>query len=54
MRIIYQNLLEKVAATAKNRLVSFNLRKTPSQMDVAPWCYEWDGWDWMIYGWGVV
>ena len=27
--------------------------RTPSQMDVAPWCYKWmglDGWDWISLG----
>ena len=26
--------------------------KTASQMDIAPWCYKWDGWDWMSPGRG--
>ena len=25
------------------------LKKKPYEMDVAPWCYKWMGWDWM--GW---
>ena len=24
--------------------------QTPSQMDVALWCYKWDGWDWISPG----
>ena len=30
-----------------------NDKNTPSQMDLAPWCYKWMGWDW-ISGWGEV
>ena len=30
-----------------------NDKNTPFQMDPAPWCYKWMGWDW-ISGWGEV
>ena len=28
--------------------------KMPSQMDVAPWCYKWDGMDGLVCRWGEV